>query len=403
MPALDPSLQGGTGMISNTRSDPSRSAGPAGHTGFGAAWNPRLSRRGFLSATAAAGAAAWLAACNTGTTTTQTATLGTKLEGQVHIYNWGSYYLNPDDVKAFQQQFNQQVTQDAYDSNETLLAKIQSGAKGYDVCVPTGYMVEIMAEQKLLYKLHKDHLPNYQYVDAQFKNLPFDPGSDYSLPKDWGTTGFGYRADQLPTMSSWADFYQMATTKASGKTIVLDGVNEVIGSMCKMLGYSYNSVDPNQLEQVRQKLLALKPHLLAITATDDITLMGNGQAILALDWNGNVLAGQSKQPQLQYVIPTEGSEFWVDNWSILASAPDPVAAHAFLNFMLTPQVSAKEITWTYYAQCETAAFKYMDPTLSNNQVIYPNQAQISRLESQTALSAAGVNLRTQIWNEFKAA
>jgi spermidine/putrescine transport system substrate-binding protein len=331
------------------------------------------------------------------------ATLGTKLEGQLHIYNWGSYYLNPDDVKAFKQQFNQQVTQDAYDSNETLLAKIQSGAKGYDVCVPTGYMVEIMAEQKLLYKLHKDHLPNFKYIDAQLQHLPFDPGSDYSVPKDWGTTGFGYRADLLPTMSSWADFYQMATTKASGKTIVLDGVNEVIGSMCKMLGYSYNSVDPNQLDQVKQKLLALKPHLLAITATDDITLMSNGQAILALDWNGNVLAAQPKQSQLQYVIPTEGSEFWVDNWSILASAPDPVAAHAFLNFMMTPSVCAKEISWTYYAQCETAAFKSMDPTLANNQVIYPNEAQISRLESQTALSAAGVTLRTQIWNEFKAA
>jgi spermidine/putrescine transport system substrate-binding protein len=392
-------------MASDTRSDPSRSALPGDLNGL--AWNPRLTRRGFLAAAAATGAAAalptWLAACGSSSTTAQTATLGTRLEGQLHIYNWGSYYLNPDDVKAFTQQFGQQVTQDAYDSNETLLAKIQSGATGYDVCVPTGYMVEIMAQQGLLFKLHKDHLPNFQHIDAQFKNLPFDPGSDYSVPKDWGTTGFGYRADKLPTMTSWADFYQMATTKASGKTIVLDGVNEVIGSMCKMLGYSYNSVDPNQLEQVRQKLLALKPHLLAITATDDITLMSNGQAILALDWNGNVLAGQAKQSQLQYVIPTEGSEFWVDNWSILAKAPDPVAAHAFLNYMMTPQVCAKEISWTYYAQCETAAFTYIDPTLSNNQVIYPNEAQISRLESQTSLSAAGVARRTQIWNEFKAA
>jgi spermidine/putrescine transport system substrate-binding protein len=388
-------------MASNTQSDPSRSALPEVTTGV--TWTPRLTRRGFLAAAAATGAAAWLAACNGTTTTSQAATLGTKLEGQLHIYNWGSYYLNPTDVKAFGLQFNQQVTQDAYDSNETLLAKIQSGAKGYDVCVPTGYMVEIMAQQGLLYKLHKDHLPNFQYIDAQFTNLPFDPGCKYSVPKDWGTTGFGYRADKLPTMNSWADFYQMATTKASGKTIVLDGVNEVIGSMLKMLGYSYNSVDPNQLDQVKQKLLALKPHLLSITATDDITLMSNGDAILALDWNGNVLAAQGKQPQLQYVIPTEGSEFWVDNWSILAAAPDPVAAHAFLNFIMTPKVCGSEISWTYYAQCETSAFKYMDPTLANNQVIYPNQAQISRLESQTALSSAGVSLRTQIWNEFKAA
>jgi spermidine/putrescine transport system substrate-binding protein len=325
------------------------------------------------------------------------------MEGQLHIYNWGSYYLGRDDLAAFKQKYGTSVTEDAYDSNETLLAKIQAGAKGYDVCVPTGYMVQVMAAQGLLYKLSQDHIPNYQYVDAQFKSLPYDSSNQYSMPKDWGTTGFGYRTDLLPPIYSWADFFQTATTKASGKTIVLDGVNEVIGSMLKMLGYSYNSVDPNQLDQVRQKLLQLKPHLYAITATDDITMMSNGKAILALDWNGNVLSAQANQPKLQYVIPTEGSEFWVDNWSILKSAPDPVAAHAFVNFMLDPTISAKEISTTYYAQCETAAFKTMDPSLANNSVIYPNQAQISRLESQTALSSDGAKLRKQIWDAFKAA
>lgn len=367
-------------------------------------FNRPITRRGFMALGAAVGGAALLAACAPAAGQTSTAaTLGSKLEGQLHIYNWGSYYLGRNDLKAFETQFNQSVTEDAYDSNETLLAKVQAGARGYDVVVPTGYMVQIMAQQGLLYKLAKDHIPNYQYIDAMFKDLPYDPGNQYSVPKDWGTTGFGYRADLLPPMTSWKDFFTMATTKASGKTIVLDGVNEVIGSMCKMLGFSYNSVDPNELNQVLQKLLQLKPHLLAITATDDITLMGNGKAILALDWNGNVLSAQANRPTLQYVIPTEGSEFWVDNWAILKSAPDPVAAHAFVNFMLDPKISASEIATTYYAQCETAAFKYMDPTLSGNAVIYPNQATTARLESQTALSSAGAQLRQQIWNQFKAA
>jgi spermidine/putrescine transport system substrate-binding protein len=388
-------------MARNIRPDrlePSLPRDLSGHV-----WNSRMNRRGFMAASLAAGAAAWLAACGQAPTTPQAPTLGNKLEGQLHLYNWGTYYLGRDDLKAFEHQFSVSVTEDAYDSNETLLAKIEAGATGYDVVVPTGYMVQIMAQKGFLYKLAKDHIPNYTYVDARFKNVPYDPGNQYSMPKDWGTTGFGYRADKLPAMTSWNDFVHQAMTTASGKTIVLDGVNEVIGSMLKMKGYSYNSVDPNQLDQVKQILLQLKPHLLAITATDDITLMGNGHAWLALDWNGNVLSAQPNQPALQYVVPTEGSEFWVDNWSILKSAPDPVAAHAFVNFMLDPNISAKEISTTYYAQCETAAFQSMDPTLSGNAVIYPNDATIARLESQTALSPQGAQLRQQIWNAFKAA
>jgi spermidine/putrescine transport system substrate-binding protein len=244
--------------------------------------NPRVSRRGFMAVAAATAATAWLAACGQAiqptTTQTQAPTLGTKLEGTVNLYNWQSY-INTDNVKAFEQQFGQKVTQDFYDSNESMLAKLQAGAKGYDVVVPTGYMVEIMAKQGLLYKLAKDHLPNFKYVDARFTNLAFDPGNQYSVPKDWGTTGFGYRTDLLPSMSTWADFWQQATTKASGKVTVLDGEPEVIGSTLKMLGYPYNSVDPNQLNQTKEKLMQLKPHLLSITSTEYITLMQSGQSI----------------------------------------------------------------------------------------------------------------------------
>src|SRR5713226_1147098 len=130
-----------------------------------------------MAAAAGAAATAWLAACGSQpTTTTRPASLGTKLEGTVNLYNWQAY-INPDDVKAFEQQFGQKVTQDFYVSNEDLLAKLQAGAKGYDVVVPTGYMVEILIKQGLLFKLAKDHLPNFKNVDARFTNQPFDPGN----------------------------------------------------------------------------------------------------------------------------------------------------------------------------------------------------------------------------------
>jgi len=366
-------------------------------------WNPRLSRRGFIAAAGAAAATAWLAACGGSQQTTSQAppSLGTKLEGTVNLYNWQDY-INPDDVKAFEQQFGQKVTQDFYVSNEALLAKLQAGARGYDVIAPTGYMVEIMSKQGLLFKLAKDHLPNLKYVDARFTNQPFDPGNQYSVPKDWGTTGYGYRTDLLPPMTSWADFWQMATTKASGKVTILDGDNEVIGSALKLLGYSYNSVDPNELNQAKAKLMELKPHLLSITSTEYITLMQSGQSILSLGWNGDFFAVQTKQPKVVYIVPSEGSELWMDNWSILKTAPDPVAAHAFLNFLMGPHVAAKEISVTYYAQCIAAAKPYIDPSILNNPSIYPSESVIDKLEAQKTIGD-GPRLREEIWTEFKAA
>ncbi len=365
-------------------------------------WNPRLTRRGFMAAAAGAAATAWLAACGSQpTTTTRPASLGTKLEGTVNLYNWQAY-INPDDVKAFEQQFGQKVTQDFYVSNEDLLAKLQAGAKGYDVVVPTGYMVEILIKQGLLFKLAKDHLPNFKNVDARFTNQPFDPGNQYSVPKDWGTTGFGYRTDLLPSMASWADFWRIAKTTASGKVTVLDGENEVIGSTLKMLGYAYNSVDQNELNQAKAKLMELKPHLLSITSTQYIDLMQKGQAILSLGWNGDFFAVQTKQPKVVYIVPSEGSELWMDNWSILKTAPDPVAAHAFLNYLMDPHVAAKEISITYYAQVISAAKPYIDPAILNNSSIYPPASVIDKLEAQKALGD-GQRLRDEIWTEFKAA
>lgn len=365
-------------------------------------WSPRLSRRGFIAAAGAAAATAWLAACGgSQQTTSQAPSLGTKLEGTVNLYNWQDY-INPDDVKAFEQQFGQKVTQDFYVSNEALLAKLQAGARGYDVVVPTGYMVEVMIKQGLLFKLAKDHLPNFKNVDARFTNQPFDPGNQYSMPKDWGTTGYGYRTDLLPPMTSWADFWQMATTKASGKVTILDGDNEVIGSALKLLGYSYNSVDPNELNQAKAKLMELKPHLLSITSTEYITLMQSGQSILSLGWNGDFFAVQTKQPKVVYIVPSEGSELWMDNWSILKTAPDPVAAHAFLNFLMNPHIAAKEISVTYYAQCIAAAKPYIDPSILNNPSIYPSESVIDKLEAQKTIGD-GPRLREEIWTEFKAA
>ena len=154
------------------------------------------------------------------------------------------------------------------------------------------------------------------------------------------------------------------------------------------------------MNAAKSKLVQLKPHLLAITSTDYITMMQNGQAILSLGWNGDFFSVQTKQPKVIYVVPAEGSEFWVDNWCIMKTAPDPVAAHAFLNFLMDPKVAGKEPSVTYYAQCISAAKPYIDPTILSNLSVYPPQQVIDKLEAQKALGD-GQKLRDEIWTEFK--
>jgi spermidine/putrescine transport system substrate-binding protein len=238
----------------------------------------RYTRRGFV---AVAGAATFLAACG-GTTDTSSeddAATGAPAKktgdgvaptatGTLVYYNWADY-VNPETYPAFTKATGVKVKKDFYVSNEELQAKLQGGARGFDLIVPTGYMVQILTAEGLLQKIDQSRLPNVgKNIDARFRGLPYDPKDEYSVPKDWGTTGFMYRTDlveERPT--TWREFVDLTKTKYSGKVTLLDGIPEVIGSLAVMLGYSYNTDDEAELEQVKQELIALKPHLLAITST----------------------------------------------------------------------------------------------------------------------------------------
>src|SRR5450759_4047227 len=186
------------------------------------------------------------------------------------IYNWAQY-LNPDNKTLFSKLYSvPNLTEDNYPSNEDMLAKLQAGGAGqYDICCPTGYMIEIMVKGGLAEPIDLAKVPNAQYVDARFQNLPFDSGSaPHYIAKDWGTTGFGYRSKYIAAKpASWADFWTLTTGKYSGKVNVLDSAPEVIGAALKKNGFSYNSVDPTELNTALKALLALKPHPVSINST----------------------------------------------------------------------------------------------------------------------------------------
>jgi len=367
-----------------------------------------ITRRGFMAASAAA---AYLAACGGSTDAEQEEDEGgsgeetaAKLGGTLYYYNWADY-VNPETYKAFTKETGVDIKKDFFVSNEELQAKLQGGARGFDLAAPTGYMVQILAEAGLLEELDHSKLPTVaKNLDPRFKGLPYDPDDKFSVPKDWGTTGFVYRTDlvkEKPT--TWRDFVDLAKGPYSGKVTVLDGIPECVGSMLVMLGYSYNSEDEKEIEEAKQELIDLKPHLLAITSTEYKQMLISGRAVMALGWNGDGAAVAAKKPA-EYVVAEEGGEFWVDAYVIPTGSKNPTAAHAWIDFVYQPEQNAAETEYTYYGSpVKRDLLKpVIDPEVYSNPDVFPPTDTLDKLEPNE-VTPEGTKLRDRVWTEFKAA
>jgi spermidine/putrescine transport system substrate-binding protein len=323
-----------------------------------------------------------------------------ELEDELSIYNWADY-VHPDTYPQFEKEFDIKITEDNYPSNEDALAKLQAGAKGYDLVVPTGYMVEIMAEEGLLFELDHSKIPNLSLVEARFLDTPSDPGNRFSVPKDFGTTGYGYRTDLVDEeMTSWEDFYRLAS-KYSGRYTVLDSPPEIIGSALKMLGYSYNSVDEGEIAEATDEILKLKPHVRKITSSMR-ELMISGEAYVSLTWNGEIGYVALDAPEARYVVPSEGTEVWLDNWCVVAGAPHPAAAHAFLNWSLQPKIQAQDTEYHYYGGVVEGEEEFLKPSIAKDTSVYPPAEVTDKLEFAEA-TPEWLRLRNEAWTKFKAA
>jgi spermidine/putrescine transport system substrate-binding protein len=360
-----------------------------------------VNRRGFIAAGAlgafmAAGGGRFLEAA-------EAAELRAQLSGTLYYYNWADY-VNPKTYGEFTKKTGVKVKKDFYASNEVLQAKLKAGARGYDLAVPTGYMVKILAAEKLLEPIDWSKLPMARRnLSPKFKGLPFDRGDKWSVPKDWGTTGFAYRKDlvkERPT--SWKQFFELMKTKYSKKVTLLDGSPEVIGSIAKMLGYSYSTGDRGELDKVREFLLELKPHVHSIDSVNYKNKLVRGTTVMGMAWNGDGAFVASKKPA-EYVIPSEGGELWVDSYVIPKGARNRDAAHAWINFAYTPRINALETSYTYYGSPLKRALlrKPLARAIYNNPDVFPPDRLLKKLEANN-VSAAATRLRERIWTEFKA-
>ena len=323
---------------------------------------------------------------------------------ELNLYAWTDYVPQKllDDFTA---QYGIKVNYDTYSSNEEMLAKLQAGASGYDLVIPSDYTVDIMVKQDMLEPLDMTQIPNFINLDTRFTNQYYDPGNKYSIPYQWGTTALAYDKTRVPSEpKSWADLWG-STYK--NRLVMLDDSREVPGMALQVLGFDKNSVDPTQLDQAKAKLITLKPNILLFNSDDPETALITGEAWAGLVYNGNASLARAEDPNIEYICPTEGCGLWFDNLAVPKGAPHADAAMAFLNFMLEPAESTLITKEFPYSNPNKAALDYLKTTDAAAYDTYmgfagtnPTQDFLSRaVEVRDVGDATG--LYDQLWTDFK--
>ncbi|MFZ5918391.1 MAG: polyamine ABC transporter substrate-binding protein [Chloroflexota bacterium] len=325
-----------------------------------------------------------------------------ELAKELHVFNW-SEYIDPEIYADFEAKFGVKVIEDTFASNEDLLAKLQAGATGYDVIVPSDYMVTIMRELELLAELNYDHIPNFENIDTKFKDPPYDPGNTFCVPYQWGTTGIGFNADEFDEApDSWGYLFdpEMAGPYA-GKISMLNDPRESIGAALKYLGYSLNTTDENQLEEAKQLLIQQKAWVKTYDSEQYEDLIAADELLLAHGWSGDIFMAAAEDERLWYVIPQEGGVIWADNLCIPKSSKNQYTAEVFINYLLEPEVGAKITNFTWYGSPNKAAEEFIDPEILEEPAIYPPPEVMDKLEWIRDVGDA-LPLYERIWTEIKA-
>ncbi len=316
------------------------------------------------------------------------------IERELHIYNW-SDYIAPDTVPNFEKEFGIRVTYDTYESNEEMVAKLQAGAGGYDIIVPSGYIVPVLVATDSIVPLSRNYLTNAGNISPIFRKLPSDPRDEYTVPWQWGTTGIAYRTDKIKIpVNSWDVFHD---PKYAGKLTMMDDGREVIGAELRRRGHSLNSTDPVELAQAKADSIDAKKNLKAYISAPVKAQLISGDVWISQLWNGDTRQAELEQPSLLYVLPREGCTIWADAMAIPHNAPHKRAAHEWINYILRPEVGAALSEATGYGTPNEAALGVMkDP------VPYPTDAELERLEYQVDLGKHAATW-DRIWTEIKSA
>ncbi|HRX36035.1 MAG TPA: spermidine/putrescine ABC transporter substrate-binding protein [Aestuariivirga sp.] len=325
------------------------------------------------------------------------------LSGTVNFTTWPNYFAQ-ENLDNFTAKTGVRINVAIFGSNEEMLAKLQAGSTGWDVFVPTNYTISTYKDLDLIEALDLARLPNYDVAsqEKRFTEPGVIDGTTYAVPKDWGTTGYAINTKNITSNpTSWKEFFDMTQADWSGRVMVHDYQLTTIGNALKYFGYSFNSNDEKELADAEKLLLACKPHLFGINS-DYQPSMRNGDAWATVCWTGDGAQMNRDMPEIQYVIGKEGGEIWSDFYAIPKGAQNPDAAYALIDYLLMPEVNAKEVVAHGYPSPDSRANALVPKEMLENPILYPAADLLAPLEFGAAATLTNP-LRAEIMARFKAA
>ena len=320
---------------------------------------------------------------------------------KVVVYNWGEY-LDPEVLTLFEQETGIDVVYEEFETNEILYPKISSGAIAYDVICPSDYMIQRMIENDLLAEINFDNIPNVKNIGKDYmeQSRQFDPENKYSVPYCWGTVGILYNKTMVDEpITSWSVLWD---EKYKDNILMQDSVRDAFGVTLKYLGYSLNSTDLDELTEARDLLIKQKPLVQAYVIDQVRDKMIGNEAAIGVIYSGEAIYTQMENPDLEYVIPEEGSNIWIDSWVIPKNAENKENAEKFINFLCRPEIALMNFEYITYSTPNSEARKLIeDEAIRNSEIAFPDLSKYDNLETFQYLGTEADQTYGELWNQVK--
>lgn len=320
---------------------------------------------------------------------------------QVIVYNWGEY-LDPEVITLFEKETGINVVYEEFETNEIMYPKVQSGAIAYDVVCPSDYMIQRMIENDLLAELNFDNIPNVKNIGQEYfkQSRQFDSENKYSVPYCWGTVGILYNKTMVDEpIDSWSVLWD---EKYIDNILMQDSVRDAFAVALKYKGHSLNSTDLDELEEAKELLIEQKPLVQAYVIDQVRDKMIGNEAAIGVIYSGEAIYTQLENPNLEYVIPKEGSNVWIDSWVIPKNAKHKENAEAFINFLCRPDIAKMNFDYITYSTPNTAARELIeDPAIRNSKIAFPDASELERCETFQFLGDKNDVIYNKLWREIK--